>query len=176
MITKTEIEFLKQSNYIEREYSDEALRDAIKAWEFVKDLPRVEVSDVLKAHKILMGNLNYRIAGRFRECDVYIANEVKRFISIGDLFNRVNDWSKDYNEKLDRLKDVYFHTKHTKCKESHVWFEKIHPFEDGNGRTGRLFYLKMRRDLRLGYKIIKADIDEDPYNGEQAKYYRWFNS
>lgn len=51
-------------------------------------------------------------------------------------------------------------------KEAHIRFESIHPFIDGNGRTGRM--LMWWHELKLGKKlslIEKENVDE---------YYRWF--
>ncbi|MDO8623175.1 MAG: hypothetical protein Q7R52_02920 [archaeon] len=42
MITKEELTFLAESNAIEGEFSDEALQDAVKAWEFAKKLDELQ--------------------------------------------------------------------------------------------------------------------------------------
>ena len=51
-------------------------------------------------------------------------------------------------------------------KEMHIRFEKIHPFADGNGRTGRMLMwwheIKLEREPTL---IL---------NAEKEKYYKWF--
>lgn len=53
---------------------------------------------------------------------------------------------------------------------THVYIEWIHPFGDGNGRTGRLaeFYLL----LRAGLPDIASHILSNHYNETRAEYYR----
>jgi Fic family protein len=53
---------------------------------------------------------------------------------------------------------------------SHVYIEWIHPFGDGNGRTGRLleFYILMR----AGVPSIASHILSNHYNNTRTMYYR----
>lgn len=51
-------------------------------------------------------------------------------------------------------------------KESHIAFERIHPFIDGNGRTGRMLMWYREKQLGLPMTLItKRDV---------ADYYDWF--
>lgn len=53
-------------------------------------------------------------------------------------------------------------------KEAHIAFEYIHPFADGNGRTGRLLYYWQLQLLgELSPKTIIRD-------NEREAYYAWF--
>ncbi len=52
----------------------------------------------------------------------------------------------------------------------HYQFESIHPFTDGNGRTGRL--LTLLHLYRSGWDFKKVLVLEDYYNRNRKKYYR----
>lgn len=57
---------------------------------------------------------------------------------------------------------------------THVYVEWIHPFDDGNGRTGRLleFYIL----LRAGLPTIASHLLANHYNETRAEYYRQLQS
>ncbi len=154
------IEFLKHSNYIEAEYSKEALEDAKKAWEYaylMKD--HISLSYILGIHYILMKRLRPYIAGKVRNCDVRVGGKIKLFINQECLHHDLNrwkieNWTKKHPENI---------------KESHIWFEGIHPFKDGNGRVGRILYNIQRINAGLDIHIIHE-------GKEQMEYYKWFNN
>ncbi len=52
-------------------------------------------------------------------------------------------------------------------KNSHIFFEKLHPFEDGNGRTGRILMNLQKLNEELPLLIIHE-------GEEQMEYYKWF--
>jgi len=54
-------------------------------------------------------------------------------------------------------------------KLSHIEFENIHPFEDGNGRVGRI--LMNIQCLNAGLPLLVIHTGK-----EQQKYYTWFDS
>lgn len=148
-------EFLKQSNFIESEYGSEALDDSIKSWDYLIEKDNITVNRVLDAHNILLKNLNSRIAGKLRDCNVRVGSRIcPPYYAIQELL--VN-WVKLHG-RASTEKDI---------KKAHIAFEKIHPFEDGNGRIGRIILNWQRTKNNLPILIIRE-------NFEQREYYKWF--
>jgi Fic family protein len=164
-------EFLQHSNWIEREYSELAYKDALSAWKYALTLldKKVTVKDILKIHYELVKNIEPDIAGKIRNCDVWIGGKKKMFISEALL-----------KEELKGICNMMNRTfKNPLCQEemvkiTHVAFEGVHPFEDGNGRTGRILYNLHRLKFGLPVHVIHADYPE--LDGEQMEYYSWFKN
>ena len=147
-------EFLRESNAIEREYSDQAYDDSWKAWKFIVNFDELTLSRLLEVHRVLMLTLENRIAGKIRKCDVYIGHgKALTPERIEEKLNQLLLWLPKTEEDI---------------KKWHVEYEAIHPFEDGNGRTGRIFmnWQRVLNDLPL--LIIHE-------GEEQSEYYTWFS-
>lgn len=155
-LSKEELEFLDHSNRIEREYSTISLEDAIKAWRWSKKEP-ITLKTILGIHKRVMKRLRPDIAGKLRNCDVWIGGHRKIFISETLL-----------KDELKTLCEIPIGMEAEEIiKNWHIAFEKIHPFEDGNGRVGRILYNLQRLRAGLPIHIIHE-------GGEQKEYYKWF--
>lgn len=173
-LSKEEIEFLTQSNLIEGEKSAVAMRDAQDAWIFAKDFvdrnQKFTVNLVLGIHKILMQTINPEIAGKFRNCDVFIGGRRKPFILdaliVEDVESCLLKMSCNMVMPVHDPKD-YTNIKSTVCLNSHIEFEFIHPFIDGNGRVGRILWNLDRINCGLPLEIIHA-------GKEQFEYYKNF--
>ena len=152
-------EFLSESNAIESEYSDEAFEDALTAWNYLNSIQQNELDglslEVIKAvHLLLLSNLRPDIAGKFRKCEVTVGgSEPPSFYTIPYKLKGLLNFTPKIEEDIKRW---------------HVEFEKIHPFEDGNGRTGRILmnWQRVKNDLPL-LVIHEGD--------EQMSYYGWFS-
>lgn len=154
-------EFLIESNNIEREYSEEGYDDAKKAWDWAisqSDKDMMSVDYILNIHKILMQRLRPDIAGKVRHCAVIIGNTICKAKSEKNLKSEIKIWIENYSIKR----------KEEEVKFAHVMFEHIHPFEDGNGRTGRILLNIQRLNADLPILIIHE-------GKEQMKYYKWFD-
>lgn len=141
--------FIKQSNKIE-DVGDEGFADSMKAWEYLSNVLIIEAVDILECHRIVMQTLDPRIAGEIRNCSVRVGQFIKSHFSI------IKETLPDVIEQLNGVDP----------KQAHIAFEMLHPFEDGNGRVGRLLYFWQRMRLGLPTHII--------YYKERFKYYKWF--
>lgn len=147
------MEFLQHSNWIESEYSDDALYDALKAWDYLIKQKKLDKIRLLRTHELLLSRLNGKIAGKVRRCKVYIGGE--EALEYKKIDKELNDW---FKFPVKTAKDA---------RLAHVIFEGIHPFEDGNGRVGRMLLNWQRLKAGIGLLIIHE-------GDEQMNYYRWF--
>lgn len=171
-ISKEEIEFLDESNKIERAYiegeskrvsRDEILGDSFEAWKYALNRRKnFNISYILGVHKKLMARLNPYIAGRWRDCAVYIAGEFCPKIPEVEIERAVRGWLKYCKE--DSEGDI-----EERIRKWHVKFEHIHPFRDGNGRVGRILMNIQRINRGLALLIIHE-------GKEQFEYYKWFKN
>jgi len=176
-LTNEEIEFLSESNKIEREYSQEALDDAIVAWkyakkEFKKNKGKLSISFILDIHKKLLQRIKPHYAGIIRDSAVMIGGEVRN----QNKEEIIEEWSKlieDWNNRMFVTTNAASTEKREKqikeyfVKTWHIDWEKSHGNYDGNGRIGRILMNLQRLELGLPILIIHEGV-------EQQKYYQWF--
>jgi len=172
-------EFLKESNAIEREYSKEALQDANQAWtcgaiSFIMGNEPMSIDLILAIHRRLLKRLNPRIAGKIRDVPVMIGGDI-RSQNKEEIKKQLQDWCDKCNNVTFAIPaSQRFNTKEyidgihwDFIKRMHVEFELIHPFEDGNGRTGRILMNLQRIKYRMPLLVIHE-------GREQMEYYKWF--
>lgn len=152
------IEFLYESNLIEGETSQIMLDNAITAWEYLIKQKVLTLGVILKTHKILMkdSGLLPNQKGYLRDVDVWVGG--RKGAPVGMIGPRL-------------VMEFIFETMRANPppdpKALHIKYEQIHPFVDGNGRTGRMFY-NWTRIKRCGLPL------EVIYNSNKAEYYKWF--
>ncbi len=111
-------------------------KNVADAIDFIKSTKEdLSLELIKKLHKICF-NGTKEFAGKFRDVNVVVMNSRKEIIHSGTPVN-------DLHKELERLIEWYEKNK-TKFKPLilaaiiHNQFENIHPFQDGNGRVGRL--------------------------------------
>jgi len=155
-INQIELDFLNESNKIESVYDAESLCEAAEAWIFLKNQNKLALSIIKEIHQRLMkSHLDGKELGKFRAIPVYIGG--REAPNIYTIRPDLEKWLLDVNQRNKTEQQI---------KEYHVEYERIHPFIDGNGRTGRMFMNWER--LRAGMKI---DVITEEYKHE---YYEWF--
>lgn len=151
-------DWIRESNLIED--VDDPAEDArcLRAWKwFVTQ--ELNIFSLLAIHRRIMRvSLRERKLlsqlGKFRTLDVRVGDRVcPSWFTVED---RMQDWFKEFgNAATPELIMV-----------AHIAFEKVHPFVDGNGRTGRMVMNWQRQKAGLPLLCIKA--------AERWDYYRWF--
>lgn len=168
MLSFEEIAFLRESNNIEDVWDDLSLQQAIHAWEYLRSKPKLSAHVVLKTHKILMlhQDLHPDEKGYFRKVPVWIGG--REGYPYWTVREDIIQWAQAVNNSIG---SKYVETPEQKqgvVVAMHVLYEKIHPFVDGNGRTGRMFMNWHLKKLGLPYLVIKEK--------EKQDYYQWFKA
>jgi len=151
-------EFLKENNAIEEVFDDDSLQQARYAWKYLMGQDLLTVKVILKTHKILMLNQNLlpNEKGYFRKIPVYIGGKV--VLNSSYIPAHIQQWCFEGIRMFPPIDP----------KKLHIQYEKIHPFVDGNGRTGRMF-MNWQRIKRLKQPILIIHTGK-----EQQEYYKWF--
>lgn len=130
--------YICQSNEIEGIYSEEADLEYIAAWEHAVNiyiassgggLSRFsheyicEIQGMLCAHQ---EDLKPEYKGAYRKVNVQVGGRIcPKWEDVPEL---MEEWLVEWKSQTSSALDM------------HVAFERVHPFADGNGRTGRLLY------------------------------------
>lgn len=161
---KTINEFLRESNAIEGVYGDDPLFDAMDAWNFAVSQEEMTDNVVLEIHKRLMRRQYPQIAGKWRNCDVWIGGTCKKYVDQALLLWELRiALMAIYSSRFPKTKIPFL-----MAAKAHVMFEECHPFIDGNGRTGRIIYNWHRMKIGLPIHVIHT-------GNEQQEYYEWFS-
>lgn len=145
-----------------------ALKQIDKLSELKKEFT---AEDILRIHKtVIDGLVSSEKAGFWRKGQVYIVNiSVKGKEEIAytppsskeapTLIKELVSWLDENREVHPIVRAGLFHYQ----------FETIHPFTDGNGRTGRL--LTLLHLYQSGWDFKKILVLEDFYNRDRKRYY-----
>ena len=137
-------------------------RNLAKVSEYIQKKSKEKILDkemILLLHKMLISNIEDKIAGRFRQPGEYV---------------RVGTYIAPPPEKVEQLieenlirynsdQETYFSDK---IAQFHLEFEHTHPFIDGNGRIGRVIINHQLQAMGYPSVIIR--------NKEKKEYYQAF--
>ena len=138
------------------------VKNAIATYELYPTLNPFDMNDLLKAHGVMMQAL-VDDAGRFRRDGVGVFGE-RGLVHMAPPADRVPTLM---YELFEWLKDSKDHLLIRSCV-FHYEFEFIHPFIDGNGRTGRLWQSLILGRLHPLFEHLP--VENMVYANQQAYY------
>ena len=148
--------WIKESNLIEGiDNKDEDYR-SVEAWKKLTEEKELTIKAIKDCHWDIMNKLNPLIAGDFRKCNVRVGDHVCP--AWKQVPNHIKKWFGSYANERTKSGII----------KAHIRFEWIHPFEDGNGRVGRMI---------MNYQLFKNNLDIICiYAQGRKEYYKWFKS
>ncbi len=131
-----------------------------KAVEYIKETTEdLSIKLILKLHELCFAG-SKPFAGKFRDIEVIIRNSEGEIIHQGipakELKNVIEEMVSWYKENKSKFKPLVL------AAIIHNQFEYIHPFQDGNGRVGRLL---------LNYLLLKSNYPPINIRLEERKEY-----
>lgn len=138
------------------------VKNAIRVYEIYSELNPFSEKDLMKAHSIMMEALTDD-AGRYRRGGVGVFGE-SGLVHMAPPAQRVPELMENLFNWLKKSKD---HLLIRSCV-FHYEFEFIHPFSDGNGRTGRLWQSLILG--RLNPLFEHLPVENMVYANQQAYY------
>lgn len=144
------------------------LSNIVKARRVVRQMEEVDEEEVKKLHQVLMEGVSGGAGACRREVTaifnqhgqaVYVTPDVTTLQEMLDVF------VKEINKPSKGIRELIIDT--ARC---HYYFEKIHPFVDGNGRTGRvLLHWQLEQYGLAGNKPLPI---EEYWEEKRSTYYR----
>lgn len=100
---------------------------------------KLSIGIIEEIHRLLLDHLDHNNRGNFKNISNAIIGAEFDTVSPEQTPTLMFQWLKNYEYLMENAK-----TEEEKIKiilEKHIEFERIHPFNDGNGRTGRMVML-----------------------------------
>ncbi|MDO8570930.1 MAG: Fic family protein [Candidatus Daviesbacteria bacterium] len=117
---------------------------------------------ILLLHQMLLGNIDASVSGRFRKQNEYVRVGTHIAPAPEHIQRLIENTLLEYSSNMDS----YFADKIAKF---HLDFESIHPFNDGNGRIGRVLINFQLLQLGLPIIIIR-DKEKKAYYSSFGQY------
>ena len=157
-LTQAETVSILLHNYIprqmnEREYYE--VKNYKKAVEFMaENNEKVSVEKIKKYHKIIMENL-IENNGEFKKAQNIILGANFETAKPYQVPTILQEWCDNLNYRLELAQNDK--EKLEVILSEHIKFEKIHPFSDGNGRTGRILII----DICVNNNLVPVIIPKE---------------
>ena len=121
----------------------------------------LQLHTVKEIHSLLMDRLQYD-RGQFKSVENAIVGADFMTASVQETPLLMQQWVDNLNYRLDNATSSK--EKWSIIAEAHIDFERIHPFADGNGRTGRMV---------MNYSLLQHDFEPLIINSnDKATYLR----
>lgn len=145
--------------------------DLLRAYEFIYD-NELNEDNIVEAHKILSEHLLPKSQrGLIRRNPMFVINEEDRIeyvacepdklaIELGKFYR---DLAKLRDQRLEPIEAFYF------ASMIHLVFVKIHPMQDGNGRTARLIEKWFLLE-KMGKQAASIELEKNYYRKRKAYY------
>lgn len=144
------------------------VRNTFEIYEQLDELDPYSIDDLLTAHGVMMRGLESE-AGEFRSRPVGVVNQAGEIVHFGALpqyvpeaVTNLLEWVKS-SELPMLIRSCVFHYE----------FELIHPFADGNGRTGRLWHTLLLSKWNPIFAWLPV---ESIVHDHQQEYYEAINN
>lgn len=138
------------------------VQNAIKVYDALPMFKSSSVSSFLKAHQLMMNGL-VSYSGKFRSAAAGIVKGSK-LTHLAPKANMVKPLMNELFTYLKKDQDLLL----IKSCVFHYELEFIHPFEDGNGRMGRLWQTVILKELNPIFSFLPV---ESIIKQKQAEYY-----
>lgn len=153
--------YIKASNEIEGIFSEEEDAQSLLAWAYLDSKSTLSHADIMRVQKMItlhQTDLKPNERGYYRGMAGNTTN-----VSVGGRN------APDYSLVEDLMRNWLLDIAEMTPLVSHIRFEIIHPFRDGNGRTGRMLYWYICKRRGIKPNRYNADTQKD-----REHYYRLF--
>lgn len=142
---------------LEKEYYE--VRNHKQAFEYIQhnllNGEKLSLGVIKEIHRLLLDHLDFN-RGNFKNISNAIVGVEFDTASPEQTPNLMYQWLNNYEYLMENAK-----TEEEKIRiilEKHIEFERIHPFNDGNGRTGRMIMLYSLLENNLAPIIISKEL------------------